>query len=123
MPGHSAKAPPDPLPSGISSQTHTERQYQTKIWNDASQQWETPPPDREIQLRELFGRLTAAERTDYAGKVAAGNANMAIVKSNAATARETGELIDLDSPYTVAMMDLLIAEGVITAARKTEILA
>ena len=113
---------PAPLPGGTDYVEHPEGRKDQKgnQWNPSTLQWDPAPPKRKIEIRDFMREFTPAERFDYYSNH---SANVQTFK-DALVGYEQAELqINKDGPYTDQLMDLLVTEGVITAARKTEILS
>lgn len=79
---------------------------------------EPPPPARIITPRQFRERFTASEQ---AAIMQGAIADVAVLgwRLRAAEASE----IDLDHPETISGMDFLVSKGLLTEARKAEILA
>ncbi len=76
-------------------------------------------PARVIAVRDFRDRFTAAEQAAFAALAFGGNAQAQLLLLKLSTAVE----VDLDSAEVAAGLDHLIGSGVLTTARKGEILA
>jgi hypothetical protein len=76
------------------------------------------PVVRTITPGEFRDRFTPAEQAAFAALAFGGDPNAQAILLKLSTSLE----IDLDSPTVAAGLDYLVSKGVITAARKAEIL-
>lgn len=117
--------PPQSVPKGVTQVEHSERRDQGDfVWNEATKQWDTAPPNRIIPIPQLIERLTEAERIQFYLKLGQGNPScIAVEKAIDFAHGKLGHKADLDDPATAQIVGLLAQGGVITAERIPEILA
>lgn len=97
-----------------------ERMDQTRNWDPESRSWSEAVVANRVTVAQLMKRFTTAERLAYFGNTSAG---VGVVEKAIDFHSKSGVKIDLAAPETGQMLDLLVAEGIITAVRKAEILA
>lgn len=118
-----ASSLPQSLPDGVSYLEETERKSQTQTWDATLPGWVAGVSSRRITLDELFSRLTESEQASYYG-LSSDDADAKAIDAAIARNRALADgRLNLDSPVVAALLDRLVNLGVITANRKTEILA
>lgn len=115
----------DPVPEGLTQIETADRKDQGGfVWNEATRQWETAPPIRQIPIPEILQRLTLEERMVYYAKLGVQEPNCRTVKEAMTVAHlHLNHKADLDDPATAQIVGLLAQGGVITQERISEILA
>tara|TARA_R110000796_G_scaffold252537_2_gene387475 strand:+ start:28199 stop:28591 length:393 start_codon:yes stop_codon:yes gene_type:complete len=110
----------EPIPDAAHEvSSDADRQDQINQWNPTLRAWEPRPTERRITTGALMENLTDGERAAFYNL---DNKSGRTVDRALISADRLG-YIDLDAAPTGDLLSLMVFEGVITEARKTELLA
>ena len=109
----------DPLPAGKAIRESETRKEQTHDWDKQTMDWVDRPPVRDFHIRVFLENFTEDELFAYGTNRSAGVGD---VKATLQIWEQARKKINLDSPRTAALMQVLVDQEILTSERRDEII-